>query len=59
MFHRFGHVIHIEGDLALAEFWGVKRLQVVVVERRVLLWQTKRFVGLAVLVYVAEVRLTI
>ena len=55
MLHGFGYVVHIEGDFTLAQLGGVERLQVVVVECRMLLRQAERLVRPDLLVDVAEV----
>ena len=59
LFHRLGHVINIERNFPLAQLWGVEGLQVVVVERGMLLGQTERLMRLAILVNIAEIRFAI
>ena len=59
LLHGFGYVVHIEGHFAFAELGGVERLQVVVVECRMLLRQAEGLVRPAFLVDVAEVGLAV
>ena len=59
MFHGLGDIVDVEGNFSFAEFGGVERLQVVVVERRMLLGEAEGFVRLAMTVDIAEVGLAV
>ena len=59
LLHRLGDIVDVKGNFSLAEFRGIERLQIIVVEGRIRLRQTERFVGFAVFVDIAEVRFAI
>lgn len=49
------YVDGIEGDMPLGEFWNIKGLECLVVERGRTLWQHKGLMGLTTTVDVAEI----
>jgi hypothetical protein len=59
LFHGLGDIVDGEGERTLAEFRGIERLQVVVVECRMLLRQTEGLMDLPVFVDITEIGLSV
>ena len=57
--HGMFHIDGLEGQRAPTQFRNIERLEAVVIELGIALWQHKGLLHLSILVYVAEIRFSI